>query len=235
MDALDNWVWRALTGPQAHVSEGSGEARRYEPAVSPFAALPDEVTPEAWSALGELLAPGEATILFRAEVGLLPDGFTEVLRLPGLQMMGPPPGPGRVAQGVGRSGPVVEVVPLGPADVGDMLALVALTAPGPFAPRTVELGTYAGVRHDGRLVAMAGQRMRLDGYTEISAVCTHPDHRGRGLAGVLVDWLVDEIHGRGDIPFLHAASTNTTAISRYESLGFTTRRQVEAVAFTVAP
>ena len=102
-----------------------------------------------------------------------------------------------------------------------MSALVELTQPGPFEARTIEMGTYLGVRNDGELVAMAGQRMRLEGYTEISAVCTHPEHQGHGLAGLLVERLVDEIHGRDEVPFLHAASHNATAISRYRSLGFT--------------
>jgi predicted GNAT family acetyltransferase len=115
-----------------------------------------------------------------------------------------------------------------------MFDLVELTEPGPFAPRTIEMGTYLGVRDGTRLVAMAGQRVRLDGYTEISAVCTDPRHRGRGLAGALVTRLVDEIHTRGDVPILHAVSTNAVAISRYRSLGFVIRREVE-VAVLVAP
>jgi ribosomal protein S18 acetylase RimI-like enzyme len=229
VDALDNWVWRALTGPQAHLSEGSGEARRYEPTVSPFAAMPDEVTPAAWSALAELMAQDEVAVLFRAEVGPLPDGWAEMMRLPGLQMLGPPPGRPR------PSGPDVDVELLTADDVPAMVELVGLTQPGPFEARTIELGTYLGVRDGSRLIAMAGQRMRLEGYTEISAVCTRSDHQGKGLAGVLVERLVEEIHRRGDVPFLHAASTNVMAISRYRSLGFTTRREVEAVAFTVIP
>lgn len=231
MDALDNWVWRALTGPQAGVSEGSGEARRCQPAVSPFAALPDAVTAEGWADLAELMGPGEVSVLFRADVGPLPGDFTEVMRLPGLQMLAPAAAPDRPR----RPWPDVDVARLGVDDVEEMSDLVAVTQPGPFASRTIELGTYLGVRHDGELVAMAGQRMHLDGYTEISAVCTHPDHQGRGLAGLLVDQLVDEVHARGEVAFLHAASTNATAISRYRSLGFTDRREVEAVAFTLTP
>jgi len=229
MDALDNWVWRALTGPQASMSEGSGEARRYLPSVSPFAAFPDDVTPSAWAALAGLMGPEQVAIVFRAEVGALPEGFTELLRLPGEQMIGPPPGSPHPA------GPDVELLTLSAGDVPDMVDLVTLTQPGPFEVRTIELGTYLGVREGGQLVAMAGERMHLDGHTEISAVCTHPDHQRQGLAGLLVDRLVADINGRGEVAFLHAASANTTAISRYESLGFTTRRQVEAVAFTVNP
>ena len=129
----------------------------------------------------------------------------------------------------------MEVLTLSASDVPDMVDLVTLTQPGPFEARTIELGTYLGVREGGRLIAMAGERMHFEGHTEISAVCTHPDHQGQGLAGLLVDCLVTDINGRGEVAFLHAASTNTTAISRYQSLGFTIRRQVEAVAFTVNP
>lgn len=125
--------------------------------------------------------------------------------------------------------PTVAITELGPADISEMRALVALTQPGPFGPRTPELGRYIGVRHDGELLAMAGERLRLDGATEISAVCTRPDHRGRGLAAALVVDAATHIAGRGDLPFLHAAATNTDAIRVYEKLGFTLRRMITAI------
>lgn len=106
-----------------------------------------------------------------------------------------------------------------------MLELVELTRPGPFMDRTVELGTYLGIRHEGRLVAMAGERMRPAGWSEISAVCTHPDHRGRGLAGRLIRAVAAAVRERGDSPFLHAAAENTGAVRLYESMGFTLRRR----------
>jgi predicted GNAT family acetyltransferase len=109
-----------------------------------------------------------------------------------------------------------------------MLALVALTAPGPFAPRTVELGRYIGVRDDGALVAMAGERLHVDGHREISAVCTHPDHRGRGLAEALVRDVVAGVAARGEVPILHVEQKNVTAIRLYERLGFAIRRPIEA-------
>jgi ribosomal protein S18 acetylase RimI-like enzyme len=117
-----------------------------------------------------------------------------------------------------------EAVPLGEADVPEMLDLVARTRPGPFRPRTVETGSYVGFRRGGELVAMAGERMSLPGWTEISAVCTDPGHRGQGLAGRLVRHVAAGIGARGDTPFLHAASANPGAIRLYESLGFTPRR-----------
>jgi predicted GNAT family acetyltransferase len=114
--------------------------------------------------------------------------------------------------------------------VPDMLALVEQTKPGPFFQRTIEMGTYLGIRHDGRLVAMAGERLHLTGWTEISAVCTAPDFRGHGLAGRLVRDLVHQIRGRDETPFLHSAATNTNAIRLYEAMGFRLRREVMFVA-----
>jgi predicted GNAT family acetyltransferase len=117
-------------------------------------------------------------------------------------------------------------VTLTDVDVPDMLALVAEARPGPFLARTVEFGGYVGVRHDDRLVAMAGERLRPRGFTEVSAVATHPDHRKKGLAERLVRAVVHAATARGDVPFLHAAVSNTNAVRLYESMGFTVRRTV---------
>jgi ribosomal protein S18 acetylase RimI-like enzyme len=264
VEPLDNWVWRALTGPHRDFSEGRSPALRYQPDVTPFAGLPDELTPDAWSALAELLGRGGSAVLIRGEVGPLPAGWTEHVRLTGVQMIGPapPPEPGsaestpspsssapatrQIIRAATSPSPSVEraversvereIEPSGErltaADVPDMLELIAAAQPGPFAPRTIELGTYLGVRHDGRLIAMAGERMRIDGYTEVSAVCTHLDHRRQGLSGLLIDQLVVEIHRRGDTPFLHVTASNAAAISRYRSLGFEERRRFEGVALS---
>ena len=124
-----------------------------------------------------------------------------------------------------------EAIPLGAADVPEMLELVAQTEPGPFFTRTVELGDYLGIRRDGSLVAMAGERFQLDGWTEISAVCTRPDHRGHGFASLLVGALTASIQRRSQRVFLHVLSTNTGAIRLYEALGFRVR---QTAAITVA-
>jgi ribosomal protein S18 acetylase RimI-like enzyme len=116
-------------------------------------------------------------------------------------------------------------VRLGAADVPEMLDLVARTRPGPFLPRTVDLGAYWGIRRGGALVAMAGERLRPPGWTEISAVCTHPGHRGKGLATRLVLHVAAGVQAHGDLPFLHAAAANTDAIRLYEALGFVLRRR----------
>ena len=226
MEPLDNWVWGALTGLHQFFAEGSPPAVRYQPDVSVFAALPDVITPDAWDRLAGLIASSDGTVLFRAELGPLPAGWIRTSFGVGMQMIGPAAKAPRPAAN-NRATAGVEVAILTPADVPAMAALVERTQPGPFEVRTIELGTYVGARVDGELVAMAGQRMRIDGYTEISAVCTDAEHRGRGLAGVLLDILIDEIHGRGDIPFLHVLTSNTVAVGRYASLGFTPRRTVE--------
>jgi len=117
-----------------------------------------------------------------------------------------------------------EAVTLASADVPEMLELVRLTDPGPFFQRTIELGRYVGLRRDGALAAMAGERLRFDGWTEISAVCTAPSYRGHGLASRLVSTLVADIHDRSEGAFLHVLKSNTNAIRLYEGLGFRTRR-----------
>lgn len=212
---LDNPVWEALDGPHRGFAETgpAGLAARYAAGVSPFAALCDPEDPHAWADLAELVGPGQE--VWVTGLPTPPPGWETLLSLPGVQLDGRP-----VA---GREEP--EAVLLGPADVPEMLELVALTKPGPFGERTVELGTYLGIRSGGRLVAMAGERMRPPGWSEISAVCTHPEHRGKGLAGRLIRAVVAAVEERGDDPFLHAAAQNTSAIALYEAMGFTLRRE----------
>jgi len=211
---LDNPAWAALTGRHAPLGERHGLAARYLPDVSPFVALADHTDPAAWADLRTLLGPDAVTVI-TAPLVHVPAGWAVVEQGEGVQLVdthldvAPDP----------------EAVPLGPADVPEMLDLVARTQPGPFLPRTVELGTYRGVRRDGRLVAMAGERLQPPGWTEISAVCTDPDHRGEGLATRLVRDVAHGIRARGEQPFLHAAASNTPAIRLYLSIGFTLRRR----------
>ena len=219
MDPLGNPVWYALAGPQQTVAEGNARALRFSPDIAPFAALPDEVEPSDWDALRALAGPGGVAVLGRPHVGA-PNELPRVFDIPGVQM---------VADGEVRDAVRVEFRELGDADAAPMAELVAKTQPGPWRPRTHTLGTYLGVHDGGRLVAMAGERMRPPGYTEISAVCTDPDYRGRGLAAGLVAELMERIRGRGDIPMLHAAASNKNAIRLYEMLGFELRREVEFI------
>ncbi|MGW3248474.1 GNAT family N-acetyltransferase [Streptomyces sp. NPDC001070] len=210
---LDSPVWAALTGTHAHFAEVSGRAARYPADVSPFAALADQADPAAWNDLAELIGPGGTTLVTGSPVP--PEGWEVVEGGRGVQMVGT----------ALRSEHAPEAVRLGPEDVPDVLDLIARTRPGPFRPRTVELGTYLGIRENGRLIAMAGERMRPPGWTEISAVCTDPEHRGRGLATRLIRAVAAVIEDRGDTPMLHAAESNTNAVRLYESMGFTVRRR----------
>ncbi|MEV6197740.1 GNAT family N-acetyltransferase [Streptomyces sp. NPDC051920] len=214
---LDNAAWAALTGPHAHLAERVGRAARYPADVSPFTALADPADPRAWDDLAELVGPGTVTPV--TAIQSVPDGWTIEHGGDGVQL---------TATAL-RAEPAPEAVRLGPADVPEILGLIALTRPGPFLPRTVELGAYLGIREGGRLIALAGERLRPPGWTEISAVCTHPDHRGKGLATRLVRAVAAGIEERGDTPFLHAAADNTNAIRLYESIGFTLRRRTRFV------
>ncbi|WP_349261933.1 GNAT family N-acetyltransferase [Actinocrinis sp.] len=221
-DVLDNPVWHALAGDHADVAERVGRAARYRPDVSVFAGLDDLDDERAWADAARLAGPGGSIVT--AGVSAPPAGWQTRFSLPGVQM---------VATAL-ESGPDPEAVRLGPADVPEMLDLVARTDPGPFRERTIELGTYLGIRRDGALVAMAGERLSLPGWTEVSAVCTDPAHRGRGLAARLVRAVAAGIEARGRTPILHAAAANANAIRLYEKLGFTLRRPIVFAAFELS-
>jgi ribosomal protein S18 acetylase RimI-like enzyme len=213
---LDNAVWHSLVHAHEEFAERKGEAARYDPDVSIFGSLGDD-TAAGWRDLETVVGSSGIAVLFRAEMPQLPAGWT---RLDG----------GRGHQMVLRELATVDVPPgvrpLGPDDVGEMLALVELTQPGPFSVRTIELGGYVGVFDGERLVAMAGQRLAPTGFREISAVCTHPDFRGRGLAAGLSALVARAILERGEQPFLHPAADNEAARRVYEAIGFAFRRQV---------
>ncbi|MEU8893556.1 GNAT family N-acetyltransferase [Streptomyces sp. NPDC048442] len=211
---LDNAAWAALTGPHSRFAERLGRAARYPADVAPFTALDDPADPRAWDDLARLVGPGAAVSVAGVPDGGVPDGWRTEHSIAGVQL----------ADTSLYAEPAPEAVRLGPADVPEVLELIALTKPGPFLPRTVELGTYLGIRDHGRLIAMAGERLHPPGWTEISAVCTHPDRRGRGLATRLVRAVAAGIRERGETPFLHTAASNTDAIRLYESIGFTLRR-----------
>jgi ribosomal protein S18 acetylase RimI-like enzyme len=212
---LDNAVWAALTTEHAPQAETVGAARRYPPDVSPFAAV-DSLGAPAWADLASLVGAGPV-VLFRVGGAQPPEEWQVVSRLPGHQMVLDEP----------IDEPTVAARPLTTDDVPQMLALTALTKPGPFLPRTISLGSYVGVHDGDRLVAMAGERMHLTGYTEVSAVCTHPDARGRGLASDLSRLVAARIVARGETPMLHVAASNEGARRVYERIGFRVRSDVE--------
>ncbi|MFF1439989.1 GNAT family N-acetyltransferase [Streptomyces sp. NPDC058295] len=219
---LDNPALASLTGPHAHFAERRGRVLRYPVDVSPWLALPDEPDAADWADLAALAGPGAEVPLpgFRGE---LPAGWELTLQIEGVQF---------VDDGLAAA-PEPEAVRLGAADVPEILDLIARTQPGPFEARTIELGTYLGIRRDGALIALAGERLHPPGWTEISAVCTDPAFRGEGLATRLILAVAHGIRERGETPFLHTSAGNTNAIRLYESLGFRLRRRTAFLAARV--
>lgn len=215
---LDNAVRSSLEGSHAGIAERLGTAARYPADVAPFAAVPDDPSPADWADLAALCGPGGDAVLFRPPVAP-PGGWAVLDRGVGVQM---------VADALDPA-PDAEAEVLGPEHAAEAMALVARTRPGPFAPRTLELGGYLGFRHGGELVAMAGRRLHPEGHVEISAVCTDEAWRGRGLARRLVTAVAAAIVDEGAVPCLHAAATNTGAVALYERMGFARRRTVEFV------
>lgn len=217
-DALENPFWHAMTGPQAAFAQVHTHAARYLSGVSPVGAL-DADTPEAWKDLAALTAVGDVVAVFWPEVLKRPAGWTRTSEGDVVQMVqaqGQPPLP--VPAGF-------VLRELGPKDVPQMLDLVRLTRPGPFRERTIELGLYLGLWDTSapggsRLAAMTGQRARLQGACEVSAVCTHPGDRRRGLARTLVSQVAARAAGEGMLPFLHVSQDNLAALEAYRSLGF---------------
>jgi ribosomal protein S18 acetylase RimI-like enzyme len=213
---LDRPIWSALTTRQQALAEGGARALRYPTAISPFADLVD-MSPQSFAALGAMMSGSEIAVLFTPDAVSAPAEFKILLAETGEQMIGTP------AESSIRG---VEPIMLGVDDVADMLALTELTKPGPFSARTHELGIFLGIRIDGRLVAMAGERMKPAHYTEMTAVCVHPDHRGRGYGQVLLGAIARQILARGEIPFLHVFTNNTSAIALYRRQGMEIRRRL---------
>jgi len=220
---FDRVVWNALPGPQHHLGEGGPHARRYDPALAPFAALA-ALNAASFDALLMLVGPATLAALFTVDEVSFPDGFAVARRALADQMVLDNP----------AACELVDLDSLGPSDVPEMLELVDATEPGPFGWKTVEFGGYLGIRRNGRLIAMAGQRMKIPGFTEVSAVCVHPDFRGQGLAATLVRAVSMTIRKQGDIPFLHVFSNNAPAIELYRKVGFKLRRRMCLTAVQAA-
>jgi predicted GNAT family acetyltransferase len=219
---LDRPVWNALTTRQSALGIGDEQARRYRPEINLFAAAADAL-PRSLAALAELVPEGGE--IGTVELESVPDvpGTRTVRQAPVNQMVATAwPG---LADGFAHD-------VLGPEDAAGMLELATLTEPGPFFAETWRMGHFIGVREGGRLIAMSGQRMRVPGFTEVSAVCTHPEHRGKGLAGKLMRVIIDRIVREGDAAFLHVYPDNLGAIGLYEALGFRFRAQLTFTTVT---
>lgn len=221
---LDRPVWNALTSRQAHLAQGDDRAWRIGADYGLFAASRDQ-TPESLAALADLIPDGG--VIGMVETGAIepPPGTMLAMQMDLHQM---------IAQEIAGGDAGFDAQTLGDADAQEMLALAILTEPGPFFRRTHQLGDFVGVRQNGKLVAMAGERLKLRGFTEVSGVCTHPDHRGKGYAGGLMRIVARHILARGETPFLHVLAANSGAIALYESLGFRYRSDITLTALARA-
>jgi len=218
---LDRPAWSALTTRQAHLAQGNGRALRFDPAYAAFAGAPDESS-ESLAALAALDPYDAGLWILQAAEAPAPPGMTAAKRAEAVQM---------VAASLKPALTQFAYEDLTERDAPQMLALALLTEPGPFFARTHQLGKFVGVKDQGRLIAMAGERMKPAGFTEVSGVCTHPDYRGRGYAKGLMSVVAARSVARGDVPFLHAYANNTGAITLYESLGFAIRSAINVAVF----
>jgi len=221
MHPLDNVIWKALTTRQAEFAESFNQARRFIPEVSPLGGF-CEPTREGYESLEGLVGTGGTIGLFLEAPYQPQAGWSFVAGAPMPEMFyeGANTPASRSSSSSSRD---PEIVELSAADVPGMMELTALTKPGPFNKRTYELGTYLGIRREGKLVAMAGERLKVPGYTEVSAVCTHPEHTGHGYARILMIEVMLRIRSRGETPFLHVREDNVRAIELYQRLGFSRR------------
>ena len=212
-EPLDKPIWSALTSRHAEFAVGDGHALRYRATVEPFIAARDDGR-DSLAAMAALIEPDEELILLQREPIPIPAGIELIGERMGVQMIAAGADPIDVPAGV---------IPLGPDDAPEMRALAELTKPGPFLAETHLLGGFWGIRRDGLLLAMAGERMKLPGLTEVSGVCAHPDAQGQGFGRLLSRLVMGRIAARGERPFLHAYADNEAAIGLYRSLGFTLR------------
>lgn len=220
MHPLDRPIWSALNTRQAALAQGDAAALRFPVDVSPLAA-PRDIDADAMAALIAMIPAGDDVSLLEPSFAE-PVGATQTIGGPCLQM---------TARAFTPDQRRFSLEPLGDADAADMLELALLTRPGPFRARTHTLGRFLGIRDGSKLVAMAGERLHVDGFHEISAVCTHPDYRGRGYGAALMRAVGDRMLAEGDTPFLHTYVHNTVAIALYRSLGFEVRAEVTHVVW----
>lgn len=214
---LDNPAWNAMISFNRDLAVGDDMVRYFPEALSPFAGLRDPGK-ESLIQLFEMLPAGRITAIVTARALDIPSCWNILYEASLLQM---------TAENLkSPANSPHQITALEKEHVTRMISLTKLTNPGPFAERTIEFGNYTGIFNSGELVAMAGQRLHPINYIEISAVCTHPDHGGKGYAKALVARQAEQILSGGSIPFLHTRLDNTTAIKLYEQLGFTVRSEV---------
>jgi predicted GNAT family acetyltransferase len=214
---LERPIWSALTSRHASLSEGGSLARRYQAPMTPFAATRDDGR-ESLAALARLAREGEGLLFLQVGPVMVPDGMVATMTAAAVQLVAEKPA---IVEHDNR------IEQLGAGDIAEMQALAELTKPGPLSPGALSLGGFWGIRESGRLVAMAGERMKPEGFTEISGVCAHPDVRGRGFARLLSMYVAGRVMQRGETPFLHAYAENAAAITLYQSIGFVLRSAMQ--------
>jgi len=217
---LDNPAWNALISGNKNLAEGNGRVKFFPADISPFAGMP-EFNPDNFRLLYESVALKRTLALIAPEEIVIPQPWEIREDINILQMVYDHSSLPALSQ------IKTAIIPLQKKNVPEMLALTKMMRPGPFLERTIDFGHYEGIFKDGRLIAMAGQRLHANQYREISAVCTHPDHLGKGYAGLLIIRQIHRIKAAGGIPFLHVKDNNNGAIRLYETIGFNTRRQVK--------
>ena len=221
MHTLDHPIWHALSTVHAHFAEGDDLAKRYPADVSPLAAIREQ-SPQAYASLGELLGPEDVAVFFLDAPPRVPEKWRILQNLEMHQMIcHTPPTQTSIPDSV--------IEPLCDSDIPQMRQLAEATEPGPFRSRTIEFGGYQGIRDAGRLVSMTGQRLRVPGFTEVSAVCTYPEYRGRGYAQALVSTVSQGIFARGETPILGVRLDNSSAVRVYKRAGFTIRRNLHVL------
>lgn len=214
MNPLDNPIWTALTTRHADLAEGDDLAKRYLPTYTTLAGMESE-TESAFQSLARITLKTQRLGLCSQSDTAIPSTFVCSAKFPVTQM---------VCHQL-KDCKTFPMEVLTEADVPEMKALVMLTQPGPFSDRTIDFGTFLAIKENGKIVAMAGQRMKVPGYDEVSAVCTHPDHQGKGYARALVNEIAQRIVAGGNTPMLHVRSENLAGIKSYEAVGFETRRE----------
>jgi predicted GNAT family acetyltransferase len=227
---LDRPAWSALTTGWSHLARGDARALQLLPAFGPFAAAAD-LSPGNMAALADFQLGADGLWVVEADGVEAPPGLAIKQQAVVDQMVAEAITPNEGERGEAE----FEVTALTEADAAAMRALAHQTRPGPFAERTHELGDFIGVKLDGELVAMAGERMRPEGFCEVSGVCTVPEHRGKGYAAGLMRIVARRILARGETPFLHAYASNLGAIRLYQTLGFVLRRPLVGTILTRPP
>ena len=230
-DIFDNPVWNALLSGNSNLASGNDLVKCFPADVAPFVGL-KTIDEACFDALADLVPPKRVIAIVRTGEIRIPDQWKIILHTPLYQMIAASPATPHSAPAPAPHTPATtlrahshNILPLHAAHIPQMLRLTKLTNPGPFYDRTIEFGNYHGIFEGDQLIAMAGQRMHLGNYIEISAVCTHPDHLGHGYATALILHLVQLIRAQSAIPFLHVRTDNT-AIKLYQALGFAIHQEV---------